>query len=100
MAFRFNPLTANFDLVGAIAPAGTTTYVETFTLNGTDITNGYVTLANTPTSAASTVLLVKDAPSQYYGDDFQIVSSNRVSWASLALDGILASGDKLTILYF
>lgn len=100
MGFKFNPLTSTLDLVGSSAPAGTTVYIETFTLNGTDITNKYVTLANAPTAPTSTVLLVKDAPGMFYGDDYQITASVRLNWSGLGLDGILASGDKLTVLYY
>lgn len=73
-------------------------YVELFTLNGTDITNGYVTLGETPGVAAETILSVKDAASMHFGDDFT-VTGNQLSWTGLELDGILASGDKLTIKY-
>lgn len=103
MALKFNPFTSTLDIVGTSGGgggSGTTVYVELFTLTGTDITNGYVTLSNTPTATSSTMLLVKDAPNQFYGDDFQIVSLNRVSWSGLGLDTILASGDKLTVFYF
>lgn len=73
-------------------------YVELFTLNGTDITNGYVTLSETPGVASETTLMVKDAPNMFYGDDFS-VSSNQLTWTGLGLDGILASGDKITVIY-
>jgi len=75
--------------------------VETFTLAGGDITNKYVTLANTPAAAGRVILLVKGAPAQFYGDDYAMdgTVTTRLTWDSLALDGILASGDKLTVEY-
>jgi hypothetical protein len=79
--------------------AGSTT-VELFTLTPTDIANGYVTLSSAPTSQMSTILLVTTAPNQFYGSDFIIMSGNHLSWAGLGLDGILASGDTLTVSFF
>lgn len=80
---------------------GSTVAVETFTLDGTAISNKYVTLAATPASAGRVTLSVKGAPGQHYGDDFQMDGGNpaRLTWDSLALDGVLASGDKLTVRY-
>lgn len=80
--------------------SGTTTFmVENFTLDETDITNKYVTLPQIPNPADETILIVKHAPGQHYGDDYNIVSTNRLSWSGLALDGVLAVGDKITVLY-
>jgi len=75
--------------------------VEYFTLTSTDITNKYVTLGNTPTVANSVIMTVKGAPSQYYGDDYQMDGTNtdRLTWDSLSLDGILEAGDKLAVVY-
>jgi hypothetical protein len=80
---------------------GTTTVVERFTLDGTAISNGYVTLATAPASTGRVLLFVKGAPSQHYGDDYQMNGGTptRLEWSSLALDGVLASGDKLTVQY-
>lgn len=72
--------------------------VDRFTLNGTDITNKFVTLTATPGTPANTILLVEDAGNMYYGDDFQVIG-NQLSWNGKLLDGILASGDKLTVTY-
>jgi len=87
--------------LGTLGGASNARRVETFTLNGTDITNKYVTLANTPASAGRVVLMVKGAPTQHYGDDFQMNGGTptRCEWTSLGLDGVLASGDKLTVEY-
>ena len=75
--------------------------VETFTLDGTAITNKYVTLANTPAAAGRVVLHIKGGPTQHYADDFAMDGGTptRLSWDSLELDGVLESGDKLTVAY-
>jgi len=72
--------------------------VEKFTLNGTDITNEYVTLAATPTDAADTRLIVIGGLEQEYSIDFT-VSGNQVTWNGLGLDGFLEVGDDLIIVY-
>ena len=72
--------------------------VDLFTLNGTNITNKFITLSMTPSSASETILLVDQAPNMFYGVDFT-VSSNQLSWSGLALDGLLSSGDNLTVTY-
>jgi hypothetical protein len=75
--------------------------VETFTLDATAITNKYVTLNAAPATANETILMVKGAPHQFYAVDFQMDGTNtdRLTWSSLVLDGVLESGDKLTVLY-
>jgi len=77
------------------------TIVEFFSLNATDVSNKYVTLANTPKTANRVVVIVKNAPPQYYGDDYQMdgVTTDRLTWAGLGLDGELSSGDKLAVYY-
>lgn len=72
--------------------------VDKFTLNSTDISNKYVTLSSAPTTADQTLLIVGDAGGMFYGVDFT-VSGNQLSWSSLALDGILAVGDNLSVTY-
>lgn len=72
--------------------------VEQFILSPTDITNGFVTLGTTPINPTHTILIIKSAPGQFYGDDYT-VSTNQLSWTGLGLDGVLVSGDKLTVSY-
>jgi len=72
--------------------------VDMFTLSGTDITNKYVTLSHIPAIAADTILLIENAGNFFYGVDFT-VTGNQLGWNGLALDGILSSGDNLTITY-
>jgi hypothetical protein len=74
------------------------TKVDKFTLNGTDISNGFVVLSLTPSVAGNTILSIENAGGMFYGIDFT-VTGNHLSWTGLALDGILSSGDKLTVTY-
>jgi len=75
--------------------------VEKFTLTSTNITNGYVTLADAPTTPNETILLVKGAGNQFYGDDYAMDGgyTTRLTWDALDLDGVLEEGDKLTVIY-
>jgi len=77
---------------------GGTQTVNKFTLSGTDITNKFVTLASSPITPGNTILLIENAGNMFYGVDFT-VSGSQLSWNTLALDGILSSGDNLTITY-
>lgn len=72
--------------------------VDKFTLSGTDISNKFVTLSLSPATPSATILLVSDAPNMFYGADFT-VTGNQLGWNGLALDGILASSDTLTVIY-
>lgn len=72
--------------------------VDKFTLNGTDISNKFVTLAETPAIAADTRVIVIGGVEQEYSVDFT-VSGSTIDWDGLGLDGLLASGDKLVVVY-
>lgn len=72
--------------------------VELRTLTSGEATAKQITLAATPTTANHTILMIAGAPSQFYGADFT-VTGNILSWSGLGLDGILSSGDELTITY-
>lgn len=87
----------NITVNGSSTAGGHT--VEQFTLDGTDITNKYVDVSGTINSLTSTIILISGAPNQFYGDDYVAIAPSRVSWNGTALDGILTSGDKLTVLY-
>lgn len=91
-------LETNGSGVTAWVPQSNNEIVDLFTLTPTDITNGFVALTTIPFTAIDTILLVKNAPNQFYGDDYT-VTTNQLSWTGLGLDGILASGDKLTVIY-
>lgn len=72
--------------------------VEKFTLTGTDITNGYVTLASTPSAPGDSVLSVIGGPVQDYSVDYTITGA-QLDWNGLFLDGVLVAGDKLIVQY-
>ena len=72
--------------------------VDKITLNGTDESNKYVTLSGTPAVAANTILIVEDAGGMFYGTDFEVVG-NQLRWTGKGLDGILGSGDNITVEY-
>lgn len=76
--------------------------VDQFTLNGTDITNKYVLLALDPILPLGVALEVAGAPALRSGTDFTMdgVNPKKLAWSSLLLDGLLASGDKLTVRYY
>lgn len=78
------------------ASTGNPYYVNLFTLSPTDISNGYVTLAQAPDTAVDTQLTVVGGPMQNYGPDFT-VSGSRLSWSGLFLSGVLVSGDQLIV---
>lgn len=73
-------------------------FVELHILSAPEAAAKQFTLGATPTTANFTVLEIAGAPSQYYGDDF-VISGNILDWSGLGLDGILDTGDKLTIIY-
>jgi hypothetical protein len=73
-------------------------FVDNFTLNGTDISNKFVTLSGTPTTASGTILNIVGGVVQDYSVDFTI-TGDQLSWNGLGLDGVLASGDKLIVQY-
>jgi len=73
--------------------------IETpYTLTSTDILNKYITISVAPTTPNKTQLEIAQAPQQAYGIDFT-VAGTQVTWSGLALDGILAAGDILTIIH-
>lgn len=84
--------------------AGQSIIIDTYTLTPTDITNRGVILSQIPTVAAKVVVLVDSAPGQAYGVDY-IVDSNlspnkTLDWTGLGLDGELAAGDILEVIYY
>ena len=86
----------------ATPSAGATWAKETFVLSGTDITNQYVTLANTPI-ANSVIFEVQGGGAQLEGAsyDFTISTNTAVFQNGLATGGVsaLIAGDILQIQY-
>jgi len=66
-----------------------------YTLTGSDIIAGSVSLVITPSNPTLTRLTVGGIRHEY-GTDF-IVSGSTLSWSGLGLSGILEAGDKLQI---
>lgn len=57
-----------------------------------------ITLLATPGIPSEVVLDIQGGGAAFYGTDFTI-SGNILTWNGLALDGILATGDRLRIIY-
>lgn len=72
-----------------------------YTLTVTDISNKFVNLGITPSEPSKAVLIIRGAPGTYQGAsaDFTLNSSGILAWNGRALDGILESGDQLTLIY-
>ncbi len=84
-----------------IIPTGSA-YVQSFTLDATNISNKYVVVDNVPTTPTSARMEVRGFPPQFYTTDFIFTtddSGKRVSWGGLSLDGLLQIGDQITIIY-
>jgi hypothetical protein len=100
MGIKFNPLTGQFDITGgaAAAPVTGAYNVDMIVVSAGQEAAKEVILSSAPTTATNTLLLIQGGVNQFYGDDYT-VSGSTLSWNGLALDGILAAGDKLTIIY-
>ncbi len=74
--------------------------VEYFTLTATDATNEYVTLGGTPVVTDNVALDLIGGTAQALSGDFG-VDSTSVRWdnTSYNLNGVLATGDKLRVIY-
>jgi len=100
MSIKLNIFTGQLDFSGTTtAPVSTTDYkVDKITLNSGQIAAKSVTLTSAPTTVTLTRLVPIGGIEADYGVDFQ-VSGSTLSWNGLGLDGILASGDKLVVVY-
>lgn len=100
MALKFNPLQfAGFSFSGGGSGVPSGYYLEEFTLNSGNIISKSVTIANTPTTPAATLMVISGAPNMSYSEDFTI-SGTTVSWNGLGLDGILEAGDIISVVYY
>jgi hypothetical protein len=70
--------------------------VYTYTITPTDVSNGNITLPLGPSVPADTVIQYEGAPSQIYGLDFTVAGSI-LTFTGMA--GLVASGEKITVLY-
>lgn len=77
--------------------------VQTFTLTLSDISNKYVDLATPPSTPTATRLSISGAPGMAYSTDFEVITNGidirRLSWNGKTIDGILESGDVVTVEY-
>jgi hypothetical protein len=84
--------------------------IEHFTLNQADIDNKHVTLAGKPLSTSvahdnqgSELILMtcESAPTFTRGVDYcqNFLNHQVIEWGSLALEGVLQAGDRITIFY-
>lgn len=77
----------------------TNTFMDAFTLSGTDITNGYVTLSQNPTISKPITIQVVGGSLQEYPTDFSIVSNNRATWLG-SFAATVVAGDRLLAMYY
>lgn len=71
---------------------------EVRTISSGEATAKQLTLSVTPKTLSATRMLVDGGPEQFFGSDFNVVGAT-LSWGGLNLDGVLASGDTITIIY-
>lgn len=79
------------------APTGTWN-VEYHTLSSGDATAKNVTLGSSPASPTKVLLDIIGGTPQEYSVDFS-VSGSTLTWSGLGLDGFLAAGDKLRVVF-
>lgn len=72
--------------------------VERFTVDSTILSDKYVTLVDTPTTADKVKVSVNNGPEQVYGPDF-IVNSDRVEWDGRGIETGLVLGNVLIVTY-
>lgn len=75
-----------------------TTFIHTLTPS--DATAKFITLPTAPSSEAAVSMFVREAPNVTRDLDFAVnVSTSRIMWNGLSLDGLLSSGDVVTVIY-
>lgn len=72
---------------------------ETFVINGTNLINKAVNLANTPASALTIRVIIIGAIPQVYGVDYIVIGSS-INWNGYDLDGVLEVGDEMIVQYY
>lgn len=78
---------------------GSVPNTEFITISAPQAAAKSVTLAHTPQTANQTLLDIVGGTAQFYGSDYT-VSGAVLSWSGLALDGVLAAGDKIRVSYY
>jgi hypothetical protein len=77
-------------------------HVEKITLDIVAITSKYIDLSQPPTTPNLTRLVVIDGIEQDYTTDFIMTANEgnrRLTWNGLGLDGVLAVGDRIIVIY-
>ncbi len=67
-------------------------------LTGEEIAQGRLALPEYQQTPPKVLLLIRGAPTQQYGADYQ-VTGNELVWSGLGLDGELEPGDEVTVVY-
>lgn len=98
MAYKFNPFTGNFDEVGTSGGSGNPLEIEYRTITAPEDAAKQITLVAAPLNVTKVQMGVRGGGTQILGTDFT-VSGSTLSWNGLGLDGILSTGDQITILY-
>lgn len=96
--YEFNVFTGEIDIIDVSSGSVGSYNVDKVTLNATDISNKQIVLNGTPTTDTDTRLIVIGGIEQEYSVDFS-VSGATLSWNGLGLDGVLADGDRIIIVY-
>jgi len=96
--YIINPVTGALDAIDVAASGGGSYNVDKITLNATNISNKSVTLSATPSTIADTRLIVIEGIEQEFSVDFTVGGAT-LSWNGLGLDGILADGDKIIVIF-
>lgn len=74
--------------------------VEYITVSLTDVSNKYVTYSSAVGAGGKLRVCPMDGGPLHFGVDYTVDAGlNRVGWNGLALDGIIAAGDVLRIIY-
>ena len=71
-------------------------HIEDFTLDGTDISNKYITVSNPPRNAQ---VFVEGGLKGVEDADYTI-TTNQINWNGYDWDGLLEAGDILSVLYW
>ena len=70
------------------------------TLNATEATNKQLILSPAPADPSEVSVFLIGGSAQKPGVDYDVVNGNELTWNGLGLDGFLAEGDMLLLLYF
>jgi hypothetical protein len=89
----------NMQYSGSAASSGSAFNVQYFVLTGTDITNKYLVLPNTPSDSSKVLIAVADLIGDPENGLDYTVTGQVISWNGLGLQPYLTAGMKLTVTY-